>query len=184
MKKSTTIIEVLLFLFTFSAYGQTPLTYTEVVKVDSVYKNELYKRAKLWFVETYNSSKDVLQLDSKEDGILIGKALMEYNPKVFSRSGLTKGNIKYTIKVFVKEGRYKYKITDFVHDPDGNQYGKSSMGLITTEEDCPNPIPMAKKWSNKVWKDIKSQIENKILPLITDLKKGMTKQLASKKSDW
>ena len=51
--------------------------YTEVVHVDSVSKNELYARAKLWLVDTYKSSINVIQLEDKENGEIIGKGFSE-----------------------------------------------------------------------------------------------------------
>jgi len=168
----------------FGLCGQEPLTYTEVVQVDSISQNELYNRAKLWFATIYNSSNDVIQVDNKEGGEFIGKAILKYIPNIHSGNEQTKGNIKYTIKIFVKEGRYKYIITDFIHDPYGNHFGKSSMGLITTEKDCPKPKPMAKGWSNKVWADIKTQIETNMISLIANLKESMSKTTESKNDDW
>lgn len=163
-----------------AVFGQTPLKYTEVVKIDSVLSNELYNRASLWFATAYNSANDVLQMDDKDKGQIIGKANIIYKPKVFSGSEQTKGSIKYTIKIFVKDGRYKYEISDFIHVP----YGSSSFGLITTDEECPNPKPMAKRWSNKVWQDIKNQIGNNISSLIASLKHDMSKQTESEVNDW
>ena len=165
-------------------FGQEPLTYTEIMQADGISKMELYTRAKLWFANAYNSANDVLQMDNKEGGQIIGKAIMQYKPTVFSGSAATKGNIKYTIKIFVKEGRYKYEITDFIHDPNGNRYGKWSMSLITTNEECYSPKPMAKNWSDKVWRDIKNQIENNMNPLIVSLKQGMIKQVETETDDW
>ena len=184
MKKTLALTIAIITVMTMTVFGQEQLTYTEVIQSDSTSKNVLYNRAKLWFTTVYNSSSDVLQMDNKEEGQIIGKAIMKYNPTVFSGSEQTKGTIKYTIKIFVKDGRYKYEITDFIHDPYGNQYGKSSVGLITTDEECPTPKPMAKKWSNKVWRDIKNQIENNMTSLIASLKQGMTKQAESETDDW
>jgi hypothetical protein len=183
MKKFTMTFTIMTVI-TMAVFGQETMIYTEVIQNDSVSQNELYNRAKLWFATAYNSANDVLQIDNKEEGQIIGKAVMKYNPIVISGSEQTKGIIKYTIKIFVKEGRYKYEITDFIHDAYGNQYGKSSMGLITTEKECPNPKPMAKSWSNKVWDDIKSQIAENMTLLISSLKEGMTKTTESKKNNW
>ena len=49
------------------------INYSEVVNVDSVKKEELYNRAKHWLVETFNSAKDVIQIDDKENGEIVGK---------------------------------------------------------------------------------------------------------------
>ena len=165
--------------------GQVPLTYTEIIQVNSISKNELYNRARLWFTTVYNSAKDVLQMDNKEEGQIIGKAIISYYPKVFVGSETTKGRINYTIKIFVKDGRYKYEITDFVHHPDASGSGPNSgnLGLITTDKEYPN-AKSAHNWYNKVWSDIKNQIEHNILPLIVSLKEGMNKPAETKKDNW
>jgi hypothetical protein len=182
--KNLKIIVTLFIFMSMTIFGQDKLTYTEVIQVDSISKKELYNRAKLWFANAYNSANDVLQLENKENGQIIGKAIMKYNPTVFVGSAATKGSIKYTIKIFVKEGRYKYEIIDFIHDPYGSQYGKSSMGLLTNSEECPNPKKGAKKWSHKVWRDIKNQINFNITSLILSLKQSMITQSETKTDDW
>lgn len=166
-------------------YGQTPIIYTDVIQVDSVTKDELYNRAKLWFATTYNSANDVLQIDDKAEGQIVGKAIVMYNPTILSASNQTKGPIKYTIKLFLKEGRYKYELSDFIHDPYGNQYGKISMGTITTDEICPNPTrTMTKRWNNDVWEEIKNQIEKNINSIIESLKQAMITPTESKNDNW
>lgn len=175
---------LILLILSLNSIGQEPLTYTEVIKVDSVSKDELYNRAKLWLIYAFNSANHVIQYDNKEEGQIIGKAIIKYDPKIFSASTQTEGNIKYTIKIFVREGRYKYEITDFIHDPYIENPGKAGMGLITTSEECPNPRDLAKGWSNRVWKDIKTQIEDNIVPLTDSLKQGMIKKTESESDDW
>lgn len=175
---------VLLVLLPMLSFGQERLTYTNVVKVDSISKNELYNRAKLWMASAYNSSNDVIQIGNKEEGQIIGKASIKYLSRVFVGSATTGGYIKYTIKIFVKEGRYKYEITDFIHDPRSrSSYPPVSMGLITTDPDCPRPTSMV-KWSNKVWRDIKTQIAETVVPLVRNLKKDMSLPAETKNDDW
>jgi hypothetical protein len=157
------IILSLLFV-TINSVGQA-LTYSEVIKVDSVSAKELYNRAKLWLASSYNSSKDVLQIDNTNDGQILGKALFTYHSNVFVSSENTKGNIKYTITITAKDGRYKYEITDFIHDAIGNHNGNVSFGLITMDAECPNPPTNTKGWNNRVWNDIKQQIGENIPPI-------------------
>ncbi len=174
------ILYCLALLPFISASGQESLTYTEVIETKNTSKAELYKRAKLWFVTTYNSANDVLQMDDNEEGILIGKGIMKYKPNIFYGSDNTRGNIKYTIKVFLRENRYKYEITDFIHDP----YGRSSMGLITTDEEPASTKKSGKKWRKKVWNDIKDQIKTYTDSLINNLKDGMAGAAGEKSDDW
>jgi hypothetical protein len=80
--------------------------YTGVVRVDSANKTELYDRAKRWLVHEYKSAKEVVQLDDKENGDIIGKGfyLTTWCGERF--------DVYHTITIAVKDGRYKYTITD------------------------------------------------------------------------
>ncbi|MGB1050834.1 MAG: DUF4468 domain-containing protein [Chitinophagales bacterium] len=174
------------FLIPVLVCGQETLTYEEVIQVESMSKEELFNRAKFWFVASYNSYNDVLQLEDKENGVIIGKANIKYEPSFLSGSGTTRGVVSYMIKVSTKEGRYKYEITDFFHDPydKSNTISRYSVGMITNDEENPNPKAMAKGWSNKVWKDIKSQIESEMSLLIISLTSEMNKPVESEEDDW
>ena len=180
----TTFLILLCVIVTIPVFSQDPIIFTDVVQVENATKGDLYNRAKFWLTTAYNSPNDVIQLDSKEEGQIIGKANFEYVPSVVSGSAQIEGSINYTLNLSFKDGRYKYEITDFTHEPYGNQYGKTSMGLITKEEECPNPKPMAKGWSNKVWKDIKNQIEEYTSSLSANLIEGMNTPTQSKNDDW
>ena len=40
--------------------------YSEIVSIENNTKDILYGKSKLWFADTFKSSKDVIQLDDKE----------------------------------------------------------------------------------------------------------------------
>lgn len=73
------------------------VVYEGVVKLDSVTRDEAYKRAKRWMVRVCHS----FYLDDQEE--LIGK-------RYITPGG---SEVWQTISIQVKEGRYKYTITDF-----------------------------------------------------------------------
>jgi hypothetical protein len=51
------------------------ITYTEVVYLDSLTdKQEIFSRAREWFASAYKSSINVIQMDDKEGGKIVGKA--------------------------------------------------------------------------------------------------------------
>jgi len=94
-------------------YKDNVINYSEVVNLDSSYKkNDLYISAKRFFVDAFNSGKDVIQLDDKDAGLVVGKGFF---------SVIWKANFMYSydmqvyhiIKVYVKDGKYKFEITDF-----------------------------------------------------------------------
>ena len=83
------------------------IVFSEVVKCDSVKKDELFIRAKTFFANTFVSSKEVIQFEDKESGQIIGKGLSSIE------SGLLLLKMHFTIKVTCKENRYKYEIYNF-----------------------------------------------------------------------
>lgn len=93
------------------------VTYTNVVQVDGVTKDELYSRAKKWFVTTYKSANDVIQLDDKENGEIIGKG--NFRITYYARDPI----VNHTITISVKDGRFKYLITGLVYsDIQGDKF--------------------------------------------------------------
>jgi len=99
------------------AFGQSsPVTYTEVVTVgDSVLEQELYMRAVNCFAIVYRNANAVIQLKDESSGQVMGRGSFQYLPKVFTGSSCTKGYVDYLISIYVKDGRYKYEVTQFTH---------------------------------------------------------------------
>jgi hypothetical protein len=104
--------------------------YTDVIEITGASKDSLYFKVKNWFVESYNSSNDVIQLDDENRGQITGKGVFTINHLV----GIA--YIHHMIKIEVKEGRYKYTISNFkyINQPKTQsfqieEYPKSSMGM-------------------------------------------------------
>jgi hypothetical protein len=149
------------------------IIYTEVIEMPNLTKDILYTRAYEWFAKSFNDAKNVIQMQDKEAGRLIGKGSFgDINVSInFGLVGV-KGNVNFTISVYLKDGKYKYEITDFVHEGVAN----ASNGMIPTnggalESEKPecgrNYLPLGK------WKNIKEQTNERVLALIESLKKAM-----------
>ena len=122
-------------LFTF---GQTlpidsarqQVDWTEVVQAGEVSANELYNRGRMYFVNNYKSAKDVLQLEDRESGRLVGRAFTDIGWSL----GITyfRTRMYYTISISCREGRYKYQITDIEY----SSYAEAQ-------------LPSTKSWPNQ-----------------------------------
>lgn len=161
------------------------ITYSEVIKIDtSTSSEELFSRAREWFAKAYNSSNDVIQMEDKESGKLVGKALMQVYHKALG-ANYPSGHINYTISLYFKLGRYKYVISDFHHTGQlvsgGNRipdYGVCEEMINTTHK------TMGMSYQ-KVYNYYLTQMDIKIKSLITDLKKSMlTKSSEITNDDW
>lgn len=169
---------IILFLWT-NAFSQDfpmdsetqKITYTDVVSIPGVSKNEFSARAKKW--ATFN--KYVKKLDSPAEGkyIVTGTFKVKYPaPMVgFFHEGI----VKYKLSVFSKEGKYKYEITDLVHESNRGNGGP-------LEKD----IPECGKFTLVLngWSSIKNQTKTEIPKVVESLKEAMLKKAApAKKND-
>jgi len=160
------------------------IIYTDVVYVDSLTsKLELYLRAREWFAKTYKSATNVIQMEDKESGKIVGKALLNVYMTTFVGSKEDGGYINYTITLYVKDGRYKYEITDFYHT---GIFVNSTVGKQPDGGACELLIDQKKGfWGNSYKKTYESylfQMDENIKALVSDLKEAMTTNI--KKEEW
>ena len=88
------------------------ITYTGVVEVKAMNKNELYKRGLEWFNVYYKNPSDVIREKDSINFKIVGKSrfkiFREANENGVKMDG---GLIQYTIMVICKDGRFKYELT-------------------------------------------------------------------------
>lgn len=175
MRKILFLLVLTLNLF---AYGQE-IQFEDVVKIDStVSKEELYNRARSWLAKTYKSEKDVMSIEDRSSGEISGNGAIKYNPQsLFFGVDCARGFISYKINIYVKEGRYKYKLHSFVHEgtrcPGGSII---SYGLLTNSE---KPSRGAKIG----WNETKQLAKADAIKTIESLKQSMNTQYESS-NDW
>jgi hypothetical protein len=88
------------------------INFSEVVVVDKASKDELYTKAKIWLAEKFISANDVIQFDDKENGIVLGKGAIRKKEGGLSP---TIKNWRFTVKIQVKEGKYKVDFYDIIY---------------------------------------------------------------------
>lgn len=197
MKKLVLIALIALPLFSFSQ------EYSEVVQAEGKTTDQLYSIAREWFALTFKSANDVLQMDDPVAGKLIGKGSVYVSESFVSGKGLTAVPINlewypgFTIKIEVREGRYKCDITDItvtssapvmgtVEQPyqnylDNIDYYKNGSNPEWLIQNPPQGIKIGKTTAktaaqtNQAIIKMMNQTEQKIIALMKDLETAMTK---------
>lgn len=85
--------------------------YQEVIEAKGVSAENLFNSSRLWFLENFKYSKEVIQYENKETGIVSGNA----NTSFYIKSALNtnvENTLFFTIAIEVKEEKFRYKITD------------------------------------------------------------------------
>lgn len=168
----------------------------EVVLVDSVAgvsAAQLYQRAKLWFIDFYKSAPDVIQLDDSAKKTIVGKGVMEWVPTVFRGSDIRKGYVRYTVEVSCKEGRYRVRLYNYIHEGSqfysaqfGRTVGPDSYGMLYDGRPCftLNPgVEFTKFHERLCTEEFEPGVRLSDEQLMTSLRKAMRVPVASA-SDW
>ena len=142
------------------------VTYSEIVKVDSTNRFDLYKKASKWVAQN--------KFEVIEEDVLGGKILAKTNFIVYSEKGVLakpNGDFTYDITVDVKEGKYRYTFTNFVF----RRYKQDRQDLLKyVPEKGRKPIEDTKAsgWK-KQWAKNKLQMNNRVNEHIVSLREAM-----------
>lgn len=139
MKKMILLLPILFTAFLAKAQTKTlpvdsathNVVYQEIVNADHITKDLLYTRAREWFARTFVSSKEVIQMDDKDAGKIIGKGSASGINKLGTWASVT-FHVDYIVAITVKEGRYRYEISNFSIENDQAVYGVKSIMDINT----------------------------------------------------
>jgi hypothetical protein len=196
MNKRKIIIALSLFVIQFTTYGQSGLPLnssgkieiSEVVKIDSVKKVDLFQRMAVWINDI--ASVD-LQVTVVEKDSINGKMKCQLQFMVYSQTGVLKkvqGAVSYSLTCEVKDDKYRYVFTDFIY----HYYGQNrNYQVVETGKKKLLEEPKATGWQ-KGWDHTKSVTRSKIVNQINSMKIAMeTKKPApvlttteTKKTDW
>lgn len=93
--------------------AQEPLVFEQVVTKEGKNAEEIYNLVKRWIAVTYNSAKDVIQLDSPNKELTL-KAKIDYKENSMTWAAAS-GYIDYTVDFLIKDNRFKVIIGPFSH---------------------------------------------------------------------
>ena len=142
------------------------VTFEEVIAVDSASKDQLFQRAKSWMVNYYKNEQ--LAVNNSSEGQLIRSGSFI---KVYTKpNGKTESETHtYNITIKVKDGKYKYNISDIILD-DGKTKTPLEDGYASLE-----------KSGNTAYKRyIDQQIYTGITDVLSSLKSAMLSDSNSK----
>ena len=158
--------------------------YKAVNEVKGAYKKELYTRAKLWMITSLVSGVNPLNYYNEEAGVIIANGNFYINYTISGASNWDKMtiNVKYIIKVSVKDRKYKYEIEHFIWKIVSWTF-KDEHGHIKPIN--PETFNLDEKWptvygdfysqkvKNKALNDFYLEIDKKVIKKITSLKVAM-----------
>lgn len=160
------------------------ITYQGVVEVPGVSQADLYARASAWLAQTYGPADATVESQGPAAGQLVVKgtrrAAVRNTYDGVLRSTYA-GVVRHTLTIYVKEGRYKYMLTNLTHDAAGTPNLRSGGPL---EQPKASLYGYAGLGSQKPWADLKQDATRDARQLADSLQAAMTQrpmQKAAKK---
>lgn len=164
---------IIVFILMMASSCRRPLptqsfAWSEVVNCPGVSKEQLYHRAVEWYNATFNSMKAAIENADKESGTFYAHGII---PLHYGRKG--EHNISFSVNISVKDGKYKYTLSNFVDNAELHKY--KSRIVDVQLGDLQNGVPnggyrqLSKGW----WIRIRNDAHSRVPELITKLKSTM-----------
>ena len=164
-------VSALLINSQFNLNAQNKIEFSEVIEVEGANKDALYSKGLIWFAETFNDSRAVIEAKDREAGMIIGNGFFEYTAPAGLKYTDVHGHIEFTVKVMFKDGRTKIDLTSFTHKPNYSGY---SLGTITDSDNYSGKrvhSMLSDKWHQDLWQHLRKDIDGKAKVLIENFRK-------------
>lgn len=146
------------------------VVYTEVVPVEGVSQADLYARLSSWFKTYFPNPTSVIKSQDAVNGKITGQHGLYVFKTLEDGKQFKVGQVRYSIDVQVKDGRYKYTINDIFKLESPKVYIEE--WLDESNPDKVNRFSYA------------TQVDEHIKEVIGMLKEAMAKKPEVKKEDW
>ncbi|MHA4844471.1 DUF4468 domain-containing protein [Flavitalea antarctica] len=152
-----------------------PVSYTGVVEVSGMTKDQLFANARQWFNKTFVSSNQVIQIADKESGELSGKGIMQLRfTSTFNGSKKQEAYSDFTLDIAIKDGKYKYDLSQFKIYPIA--YRNQPFPLYRDNK-CPVKYSFIRQSAmDEYYASSKDAVSQKVTELVTSLKIAMEKK--------
>lgn len=178
-------LSMFIMLMAVTAFSQEKLTFSQVILAEKLDKASLYATLREWVATTYIDSKEVIQMDDKDAGIIICLGVEKFKTPRGLVYQAFDGIIKYTLKLQAKDGRCKVELSNLIHDNYPNKSQSYNLGLITDAEIFKEK-GAEKKFYNNGWNDVKEASKMFYETVLFSLKKKIevAKPLIDSSEDW
>lgn len=154
--------------FRYNEVGE--VEYQSVEIADSMSATAIYQAVRLWFVETFPDSREVLEVDDKEQGLLIGTGWSNISGGSVGPYPID-NKLWFTLKIEIKEGRYRWKLYNLQRQapPTSIDYSPDKFSL---ESAYPPGKPPGDKVNRKFKKSTLENLQSTINSLRAAVKKA------------
>lgn len=181
------IIALTLLLYPSILKAQdSPLEFSEVINAEGKTVAQIYPIVKSWIAISFKSANSVIQMDDKDNGMIICKGNFSYRAPGGSTYRCIDGAVDFTLKIQIRDGRYKVTLNDFTHKSLDIRWSKTwSFDIITNREKYKDSVLQDNRWK-KTWPDLQFKCKEFSIKLFKDLNAATSgeKPVIDDENDW
>lgn len=155
--------------------GGNPIFFSRVIDVPNMTKDELFDLIMEWLTTAYKNITSVIQLSNKQQGLIVLKGNHVWNtPKGFGNQWFN-GRISHTIKIQVKDNKFKIEMFDLNHNGSahvGTYSDSDDLGLLT-DRPTYGDKPRYSLYHNKAWPLLKDASQKNFEDFVSSLTSGI-----------
>ena len=87
-------------------------TFDRIVEVPGHSRDQIYSSTKIWIAENFKSAKSVIELDSKEDGMIIGNGIIQYPCSRMDCLAKSDWTVPFTMRVDMKDQKLRISFSN------------------------------------------------------------------------
>ena len=153
--------------------------FQDIVNVTPALKKEqLYRNAKIYFMDVFVGAKDAFQYDDKEEGRIIGKGMISVNDYKSTFPGVTalKWDVNYNVEIICKDGKYRYRLYDIAVVKESHVAENNYRTVHLTMKDIYEEMPKQKGAYKALYPRVINKLAIEFKTNIATLKECMDKQ--------
>lgn len=117
MKLRSLLVTVLIVFALAGCAGMQPVkeedrTFATVVETPGHSRDQIYNSVKIWIAENFRSAKSVIELDSKEEGIIIGNGIINYPCSGMDCMAKHDWKVPFTMRVDMKDEKFRLSFSN------------------------------------------------------------------------
>lgn len=175
----TFLVIVVLFFVTPARCQDTLLTYSHILQVDTLSKNEIFDRTLIWCSKAFKDSKSAINVKEREGGIIGGKAYYQSPYKVPKKKdstlGLVFNNYYFDWLIEIKDNKLRFTASNIILKELDKDF------IVTTTKIAPFEVWLQPKSKTELqWKLSKEYFVKNLDELLFSLRSD----LVAKKADW
>ena len=130
--------------------------YDGIVKVDSATKEELYKKAKQWVMNTLKPTDNITSFDDHNFEKIISTGNLTLEKRV-PWCAIDNSNLNFIMTIHITNGEFSFRIENMVHTCEETCKNNNT---VTPHSSSLEEIAFGNRLNNKIYEEVNHKIQN------------------------